>query len=516
MNAALAASTQRVHELLAAQRAVHADARCVETHISWVLLAGDEAWKIKKPLKFDFLDFATAPRRRAACEDELRVNRRTAPQIYLDVVPVTGGADGPEFGGRGPVLDWAVHMRRFPAEAELLRMIARGALHAGHIDALARQVAALHTQAARATEHGPFGHPEGIEKLALENFAPLARTLARVPEGQDVAWLARWCAVEAKRLASAMRARLAGGWVRECHGDLHLGNLLWLDGEAVLFDAIEFDAQLRWIDVMADVAFPFMDLRARSLGPLAWRFLNAWLDHTGDHAGLALLPFYASYRALVRAKVAALRAAVPGDAQANEAARHVRLARELAQPRERALWLASGVSGSGKSSQGQPLIERLGLVALHSDIERKRLFGLAPLASSAGVVGGIYTSEASARTYAELHARARTVLDAGLPVLVDATFLRGTQRAAFIQLARELHVPCRILAFDAPGEVLRERLRRRAAAGGDASEATVEVLARQLAEREPFTQAECALVIRVDTTEPVDWARVLPGATIGQ
>lgn len=487
-----------------------AQADCIETHISWVLLAGDDAWKIKKPLKLDFLDFSTLERRHAACLEELRINRRTAPGLYLDVVPITGSVRAPRIGGNGPVLEWAVHMRRFPADAELTRIAAEGRLRASHIDALARRVATLHADAARATPARSHGQPEALVRAAQDNFQPLAALLAGTPLTVDADALARWSAAEGARLTPLMRARLAAGQVRECHGDLHLGNLLWLQGDAVLFDAIEFDPALRWIDVIADVAFLFMDLHAHGLAPLAWRFVNAWLDLSGDHAGVALLPWCAAYRALVRAKVAALRAAAPDDAPMQETARYLRLARGFMQPRERVLWLASGVSGSGKSSQSQPLVEQRGLVALHSDVERKRLFDLAPLQPSAGVPGGIYTADASARTYAALAERARAVLAAGQPVLVDATFLRRAHRAGFIALARELGVPCRILAFDAPEPVLRERVRHRAAAGGDASEATEPVLERQIAEREPFADDEQPLVTHVDTTQAVDWARLLP------
>lgn len=501
-----------IARLRAALEAGGTPAACVETHISWILLTGDDAWKIKKPLKLDFLDFSTLARRRAACEEELRINRRTAPGLYLGVVPITGTPQAPRIGGDGPVLEWAVHMRRFPADAELARMASAGQLKAFHIDALARQVAALHAGAQRASPAHSVGQPQALARAAQDNFSALATRLASTPLAAGLAALQHWSDAEGARLLPRMRARLADGWVRECHGDLHLGNLLWLDGDAVLFDALEFDAQLRWIDVQADVAFLFMDLHAHGLAPLAWRFVNAWLDDSGDHAGVALLRWCAAYRALVRAKVAALRMVAPGDVHAQEVVRYVDLARGFMQARERTLWLASGVSGSGKSSQSQPLVERLGLIAVHSDVERKRLFGLAPLAASTGVPGGIYGSDASARTYGQLRERARAVLEAGHPVLVDATFLRRAHRAEFVALADALRVPCRILAFEASQSVLRERVRRRAAAGNDASEATEAVLARQLAEREPFTVDEWPLVTQVDTTQPVDWAHVLAGA----
>jgi len=503
-DATLAARAAMVRRLADAR----ADAQLIETHISWVLLTGDDAYKLKKPLKLDFLNFSTQQLRRAACEEELRINRRTAPEIYLDVVPITGSIAAPGIAGDGPVIDHAVHMRRFPQRALLANHAARGELGAEHIDALARHVTSFQRAAAVAPVDGPYGQATTIRQLVDDNFAPLHERLRSDPLAARLDALHEWVRNEGARLQPLFDARRANGQVREGHGDLHLGNLIWLDGAPQLFDAIEFNPQLRWVDVMADVAFLFMDLHAHGLAPLAWRFMNAWLDLGGDHAGLELLPFYAVYRALVRAKVASLRVATPGDAHWREMARYVELAYRLAQPRERVLWVASGVSGSGKSSQSQPLIESRGIVRLRADVERKRLFGLAPEASSAGVPGGIYTPAASARTYAELRERARTVLRAGFPVLVDATFLRRTHRAEFIALAAESAVPCRLLVFDAPVEILRERVRRRSAEGRDASEATLEVLERQLAEREPLTAAESALAIQVDTTREVDWTKL--------
>ncbi len=484
-------------------------AECIETHISWVLLAGEHAYKLKKPLTLDFLDFSTLERRRTACAEEWRINRRTAPDIYLDVVPITGSVAAPCIGGDGPVIEVAVRMRRFPQEALLADCAARGDLRGEHIDALARHIAAFHQAADVAPAGGPYGQADAIRQWVQGNFAPLAERVqgdAMVRLSDQLAALRQWTEAEGERLRPAFAARLAGGHVREGHGDLHLGNLIWWEGAPQLFDAIEFNPQLRWIDTVADVAFLFMDLHAHGLAPLAWRFINAWLDLTGDHAGLALLPFYAVYRALVRAKVAALRMGAPDDEHAREVARYLQLAHELAQPRERMLWLASGVSGSGKSSQSQPLIESRGIVRLRADVERKRLFGLAPEASSRDLPESIYTPEASARTYAELRERARQVLDAGFAVLVDATLLRRAHRAGFIALAARLGVRCRLLVFDAPVDLLRERVRRRAAEGRDASEATLEVLERQLAEREPLTPAEQVLAIQVDTTQAVNWA----------
>ena len=497
-----------------------ADVQCLETHISWLLLAGEHAYKIKKPLTLDFLDFGTLAQRRAACEEELRINRRSAPELYLEVLPITGTPAAPRLGGdAAQAIEWAVHMRRFPAGALLAERAARGTLGPAQIDALARAVAAFQTQAAPAPADSPWGHAADLARLAQDNFVPLAALGAGTALAGTLRRLAHWTETEGQRLAPLMAARRAAGRVREGHGDLHLGNLLWLDGRARLFDAIEFDPALRWIDVACDIAFVFMDLHAHGLAALAWRFLNAWLEHSGDFGAVARLPYDAVYRALVRAKVAALRAAQGQDGAARSAAeaearRYVRLAAQLAAPRQPWLALTVGVSGSGKSSQTQALIERRALVRLRADVERKRLFGLAPEAASAGVPGGIYGEATSDRLFSHLRDQARALLQAGQPVLVDATFIRRARRAPFIALAEELGLPWRLLAFDAPEQVLRQRVRERAARGGDASEADEAVLLQQLAHREPLTPDEAAHALTIDARQPVDWAAcdsALPG-----
>ncbi len=493
---------------------------CIETHISWVLLAGDFAYKFKKPLKLDFLDYSTPALRRAACEEELRINRRTAAQLYLGLVAVVGTPQAPRLRPLAQlrddevVLDWGVQMRRFPQDALLLHQLEQGVLSHETIDRLARQLAGFHAQAAVAPPDGPWGDAATIRQSVADNFAPVLQALADAPLAATVRAVQRWSEEQGAQLAPRMAQRRAQGWVRECHGDLHLGNVVLLDGQPLLFDAIEFAPALRWIDVLADLAFVLMDLHAHGRADLGWRLLNGYLEHTGDYADLPLLSYYQSYRAMVRAKVVALRLAQlggPDKALQEQLARYVRLAHACTQPRRPVLWLLSGVSGSGKSSQTQALIERLGLVRIRSDVERKRLYGLPPLVRSAGVLPqGIYTPQASARTYARLHELARAVLTGGWPVLLDATFLRRSQRQPLIALAQELGLPCRLLVLDAPPEVLRQRVAQRQARGDDPSEADLTVLEQQLQQREPLAPEEQALAVRVDTRQPVDWAAVLP------
>ena len=507
----------------------------IETHISWVLLAGDYAWKLKKPLDLGFLDFSTLERRREACEAELRLNRRTVPELYEAVVPVWQTEEGVRVGdqrvdaaapGATP-LDYLVRMRRFDQSALFEARLAAGQLEPALFDRLARHVAAFHEGAAVAQPGDGFGDAVAVMAPVRQNFAQIRERVSDAALLRELARIESWAEARFAALAPVFDARLEAGRVRECHGDLHLGNLIVLDGEPRLFDAIEFSAALRWTDVVADIAFLVMDLQARGRMDLASRFLDASLACSGDYAGLRLLPWYLSYRAMVRAKVAAIRAGqVEGAARADtlaECARYLTLAAAQMQTPAPALLIASGVSGSGKTSQSQPLVEGCGVIRVRADVERKRLFGLdADARSGSTLGGGLYSAQASARTYARLAELARAVVEAGYPVLVDATFLKRTQRAAFAALAATLGVPFAILAFDAPVETLRARVRQRAEAGTDASEADVAVLETQLSAREPFEEEELACVVPIDTASAPDWrsllpvlARLWPGAAAG-
>lgn len=465
--------------------------RLIETHISWVILAGPFAYKLKKPLDLGFLDFSTLDKRRACCEAEIRLNRRLAPNIYLEVVPVTGPESAPRFGGDGPVLEWAVKMRAFPADATLDR---EPTLGAEQIDAIADRVAGFHGAVEATPADSHFGTPNAVRAPVAANFAHL-RSLAPPPDLlARIEPIEAWSRAEGERLEAHFAARKTGGHIRECHGDLHLGNIAWVEGAPLIFDAIEFNPDLRCIDVINEIAFLTMDLAHRGRDDLAWRVLNRYLEHTGDYAGLAALSYYQVYRAMVRAKVAAILAGQHGG-DLDECRDYLALAERLMQARQQVLVLMHGVSGSGKTWHSQRLLEALGAVRLRSDVERKRLFGLAASASSAGVPGGIYTREAGRRTLIHLLEQTRTVLAAGFPVIVDATFIKGDWRQPFAQLAESLGRPWFIAAVSADPDTLRARVAQRQAEGGDASEAGLDVLEAQLASLDPFTEAEAPHVL---------------------
>lgn len=477
----------------------------LETHISWVILTGEFAYKVKKPLDLQFLDYSSLERRRHFCAEELRLNRRTAPRLYLAVVPITGTPAAPSLGGDGPVLEYAVQMRQFPQEDLLSARLAAGQLAPDEVDSLARVVATFHVQAAVVPDAEPWGTPEEAHRPVQENFSQIRPRLADGEEQARLVRIAAWAQARQAALRPVFARRREEGRVRECHGDLHLGNLVLLDGVPCPFDGIEFSAALRWIDVMSDTAFLMMDLEQRGRPDLAWRFLDGYLQHTGDFDGLAVLDYYRSYRAMVRAKVTAIRLEQAGadDTLLPEYRRYAQLAERYTRPVSPCLLITCGPSGSGKTFLTQPLLERRGMVRLRSDVERKRLFGLAADADSASALGGgIYSPAAGERTYARLLELAETILTAGFPVLVDATFLTGAQRTPFRALAGRLGVPFAILRFTADEATLYRRVTERRAGQRDASEADGAVLARQLAQQEPPAAEEQAHSLTIDSTQP--------------
>lgn len=472
----------------------------IETHISWVLLAGDKALKIKKPVRLGFLDFGSLDRRQHFCNEELRLNRRYAPTVYLDVVPITGSPEAPCLAGEGPPIEFALRMARFAPRALLSEQLADGTLQPAHLDALAQRVAALHRAADVAPASSAWGSPDEV----TEEAEGVLRRLQ--DQGVDVTDLQRWLAAQLPGLRPLWQQRRDSGHVRECHGDLHLRNTVVLPEGVTAFDGIEFDPALRWIDIQADIAFMVMDLLAHDRPALAWRFLNAWLDATGDHAGVPVLRFYLVYRALVRALVGRLSTATP--AAEPSAGDYLALARRLAlsPPRPRLL-VTHGLSGSGKTTLTQQLLEHTGALRLRSDVERKRLFGLDALdTSDARVPGGIYGPAATQRTYTHLLDQARRLLGCGWPVIVDAASLRRAERAGMLELAQGLGVTCTLLDCQADPQTLVRRIRARQQRHDDASEATEQVLALQLTIHEPLDAEERQRAITVATDGPVDVA----------
>ncbi len=511
---------------LAASLAQHgAPPRHIETHISHVLLHAGHAYKIKKALATSFLDQSTLARRRHACVEELRLNRRLAPQLYLGVVAITGTIEQPVLGGDGPALEVAVKMRAFDEDGLWDRLAARGALCAADVDDLAAVLAPFHAEAAVAKPNGWLGAPAQVRQMLLDSLRDLQSAAADAPWPDVVALAALerlrgWEAEAYARLQPVMARRLAERRVRECHGDLHLGNVAREAGRCLVFDGIEFNDEFRWLDVMSELAFMVMDLHAHGLPALAHRLLNAYLQASGDYDGVRMLDYYLVHRALVRAKVAQLRAVQSeGDPRAQAVAaarRYLSLAQRYATPRRRALLITHGLSGSGKTSLTQGLVEAMGAVRVRSDVERKRLAGLAPTQSSHSTLGaGLYAAAMNDATCGRLLEAATAVVEGGWPVILDATFLRQAGRAAARRRAAELGAAFVILHFTAAPDELRDRVRQRAAQGRDASEADEAVLARQEQTLEPLQPGEMDAVHEVQPSPSAeaqpraDWAPLL-------
>jgi aminoglycoside phosphotransferase family enzyme/adenylate kinase family enzyme len=491
----------------------------VETHISYVFLVGEYAYKIKKPLDLGFLDFSTLELRHHFCQEELRINRRLAPAIYLEVVAIAGSAESPRIGGQGSPIEYAVKMRRFPDDGLLSQHLEH--LTPGLVNAIARRAAGFHESAEICGAEQPWGSADFVVRPMLENFEPIHKLEHDPLVDAQLQRLRQWTVQRHSELRSKLEERKAAGFVRECHGDMHLGNITLVEGEPVIFDAIEFNPGLRWIDTINEIAFLVMDLEEKQRPELAQLALNSYLEESGDYAGLKLLRFYQVYRAMVRAKVTAIRLGQDDLEQEErrilkqEFQRYLDLAERYTEPQAPALIITHGPSGSGKSVAARNLVQSLGAIQVRSDVERKRLAGLPPLARTEPDIGGdIYTAETTDQTYGSLLEAAEQILDAGFIALADATFLQRRQRRPFAQLADCLGVKFLILDMQTPEQLMRERLRIRAEQGGDPSEADEKVLDLQLKSAEPLTDEEAEVVYAVVPDQPLEEVGARLGATI--
>ena len=478
----------------------------LETHISWIILTGSHAYKLKKPLDLGFLDFRNLEARRFYCEEELRLNRRLAETIYEAVIPITGTEDEPELNGEGDPIEYALRMRQFDPEQALDRLSERGELSKAHLDELADRVAAFHQSVPALPQDSPMGDPSRLRQAMLDNFTTIRESITDSADRHQADSLQAWTESTFDQLEPCIHQRLADGHVRECHGDLHLGNIAWFEDRITVFDCIEFNEAFRWIDTANDLAFLLMDLESRGHRFWAFRVLNRYLEHSGDFGALPLLGIYKAYRAMIRAKIALLSPADTAEQQTRLLERYRSYAGlaehycECPQP-----WLAvtTGYSASGKSHVSGKLAEHFGMVRIRSDVERKRLFNLAPTDSSkSGKDSGIYTREATQQTYERLERLTREALMAGFPVIVDSAALRRDEREALHGIAEGLGLPGLTVSCEAPEEVLRERIRERARHRDEVSEATEAVLDHQLATSDPISDSEGTYTVHIRTDQP--------------
>jgi uncharacterized protein len=453
----------------------------IDTHAACVFLAGDGVLKVKRAVRFPFLDYSTREKRKAACEAEIEVNRPYAPQIYRGVVAITREADGRlALGGKGEAVEWAVQMRRFDQSAILTELAKQGRIDAALAEALGRVVAQSHARS-RAADAAAW--LAALPRYIDDDDAEL-RERQRLFPPQDVDALTRATRAALTRVLPLLERRGKAGLIRRLHGDLHLGNIVLMDGEPVLFDAIEFDPVIASGDVLYDLAFLLMDLVERGLTAAANTVLNTYLAaaaRVDDLDALAALPFFLSLRAAIRAKVTAARLEAADAAEAPEIERAARtyfdLARRLIAPQEPRLVAIGGLSGTGKSVLARALAPELapppGAVLLRSDVERKKLFGKAP---TERLPKSAYEPDVTAQVYATLADKAARVVAAGHAAVVDAVFARESERNAIEKVAAQAGVRFRglFLSADFP-----QRLARIAARKSDASDADADVARRQ-------------------------------------
>ncbi len=476
-----------------------------ETPISWVILTGPFAYKVKKSVKLDFIDTSTLARRHYLCEEELRLNRRLAANLYLDVVAITAETGGVRVGGgHGHIIEYAVRMEQFEASQELLTLLEQGEISRQELIDLAQRLAHFHDAAPKASIDQGFRHTADLHDAVLGNLARLLSHLDANTALPEMGFLIDWTHDYLHDSLTQLRKREQTGAIRECHGDLHARNIVRWRGQLMPFDCLEFDPKLRWIDVMNDVAFLVMDLTAHRRKDLAFAFLNAYLECTGDYDGVRHLAFYSVYRALVRAMVDSLGAekdsAEHQDFQ-NRLRMRVKAAAAYLDRPVPTMFIMHGPSGSGKSWLSERLVPQLGALRIRSDVERKRLGGAPAKIHDIGFAG-LYTPEMNHDTYARLLECAESCLQGGVDTIVDAAFLNGADRRVFRDLAVRRGCRFMILACEADPMTLTQRIEKRQQLRIDPSDADAGILNRQLHSRESLNTDELSDVIVVDTTGP--------------
>jgi aminoglycoside phosphotransferase family enzyme/predicted kinase len=479
----------------------------VTTHISWVFLTDREVWKLKRPVDYGFVNYATLERRRRCCEDEVRLNRRLAPDVYLGVVPVRLGPDGHWFGAEGDIVDYAVRMRRLADECSAEALLRRDALTPDHLTRLAARLARFFVDAVPTPEAGAV---EAIRENLVENFAQVEPFVGRFVSRGTFDAVRAWQFGILERQSGRFHGRVEQGRIRDGHGDLRLEHVYFESAEPIVIDCVEFNERLRSGDTAADVSFLAMELTARSRSDLAEVFLAAFALEADDHDLYGVVDFYIGYRAWVRGKVAAFLAVDPSTPpekavrKAEEARSLFDLARSYAGARTGAppIIAVGGLIGSGKSTLADALGRSRGVPVVSSDRVRKALAGVRatdPAPSDA------YSAAFSTRTFDEMFRRAAVVLDSGRGVVLDATFRERTLRLRARDLARR-HGRRFLFAETVCDEAtLRERLRRRAA-GPSISDAGEALLERMRAEFESVIELGVGEHVRVDTTGPPEVA----------
>lgn len=507
----------------------------IQTHISCVFLTGKYAFKLKKAVKFEFLDFSLADDRQHFCALEIALNKRTAPELYLEVITLFWHPVLQTWSlqqdcatqAEWQAVDYLVKMRQFDPNQVLSRAIQQQPLNDDQIKLLAQQIADFHLHAEVITPPSAWGSAEAVIAPMTANFPSLTLLFeqlihqrAMTPEmNTRLQRLAQHTQAQHTLLAPLITQRQEQGFVRACHGDLHLDNITIYNHKLVLFDGIEFNEQFRLIDVISDLAFLLTDLDFKGASLTSKKILNHYLIATGDYLSLALLNFYQTYRAMVRAKITGLRyeQLEPGTAEAKQTLAQVlgylELAENYAFPKKQApkLVVMQGISGSGKSYLAAKLAEETGAIWINSDRERKRHFGIAMTERVSGMEQSkLYSPLAHQTTYELLHAGAAAGLQSGRNVIVDATFLKAQSRHKFIRLAQTSCADYALVSITPNPKRAAQRIADRLKAQIDPSDATLEVMQQQINQFEAPTQDEPAFIFNTDNPEQTaEWQHLI-------
>ncbi|GAB1541757.1 bifunctional aminoglycoside phosphotransferase/ATP-binding protein [Scytonema sp. NUACC21] len=477
----------------------------IQTHISYVLLTGKYAYKVKKPMNFGFLDYSTLEKRQHFCYEELRLNQRAAAELYLEVFPVTLVDEEYRLGGTGEPVEYVLKMLQFPEETLLSKMFKQGKLTEELVEELGRVVAQYHATKTVTNDYiRSFGEVEQVRAAFDENYEQTEKYIGGPQTREQFEETKRYTDAFFIERRELFQNRIQNNQIRECHGDLHLGNIcLWQD-KLWLFDCIEFNEPFRFVDVMFDIAYAVMDLEAQQRIDLSNAYLNTYLEMTGDWEGLQVLPIYLSRQSYVRAKVTSFLLddpSVPPEVKeevTKTAATYYKLAWDYTKPRQGQVILMSGVSGSGKSTTARYLARHLGAIHIRSDAVRKHLAGI-PLSERGG--DDVYTAEMTQKTYARLLELGILLATQGYTVILDAKYDRQQFRSQVLAQAQEHQLPIQIIQCTAPLEVLQKRLSERT---GDIADATPDLLASQIQQSEPFTEKEKPFVKILDTIQPLE------------
>ncbi len=495
----------------------------LQTHISFVFLTGKYAYKVKKPMNFGFLDFSSLDKRLHFCQEEIRLNRRLCPDLYLDVRAITGEKE--KFGFAKDIQDlrdqivveYAIQMLQFPQENLLINLFEQDKLTVEHVTEIGKQLAKFHQQADTNEHISSFGTIAAVQAVAEDNYEHTVKYIGLAQTQTQFDQIRAYTQKFFTENAHLFSDRIAAHKVKECHGDVHLKNICVYNGNIQIFDCIEFNEPFRNSDVIYDAAFLLMDLQYRDRHDLANAFLNTYLEQTGDYTAVVLLPLYCSMRAYVRAKVTSFLLDDPNipqtvkDNAREEASAYYKLAWQYTQqPQQGQIIIMSGLSGAGKSTVARNLAQKISAIHIRSDAVRKHLAGIDLMERGSEE---IYTSEMTAKTYGNLLEWGLLIANQGFNVILDAKYDRVALRAAVIEQAQAHNLPLHILYCTADSTVLQQRLGDRTVLNNDIADATADLIASQRAQFEALSEVEQLQAITIDTSQELNFDLLLEKVT---